>query len=210
MSYQDSKSKEAKATVDRWNLLSWTSPVVALGLFVLLFTASVGQGQSDPQARRILGSGIERGSTNLICSMSTFFSFDSSDNVGDLIKSEGRGLVNCKNDQGFATEVPVYADLEARVVQTMRNTGELSFSGNSAAFVIPRELGQLQDEYEVRPFSWNDPASQNPNVLFRGLQHDLVIEMKLSSSTQALSRIEVTRITLRFDETAPDLSLGAQ
>jgi hypothetical protein len=186
------------------NLLSWPSPVVAFGLFVLLFSASVGRGQADPQARRALGAAVERGTTDLVCSMSTFFSFDGSDNIGDILRTEGRGLVNCRNDQGFSTEIPVYADLEARVVSAMSNKGELSFSGNSSAFVIPREVGQIQDRYEVRPFSWNDPAAQNPTVLFRGLRHDLVIEMKLSSSTQALQHIEVTALRLRIDDTAPD------
>lgn len=161
---------------------------------------------TDPSARRALGSQIDRASTNLTCQLSAFFSFDGSDNIGDILKTEGRGLLNCKNDQGFSTELPVFADLDAKVVATLANSGELSFSANSSAFVIPREVNQLQDHYDVRPFSWNDPASQTPALLFRGDKHDLVIEMKMNSSTQALNRIEITGLTLRFDDSAPTLS----
>ncbi len=182
------------------------APFAALSLLALVFTASVGRGQSDPAARRALGSRVERGSTDLTCQLSSFFSFDGSDNVGATLRTEGRGLLTCKNDQGFTTELPVFADLEARVTQNIANSGELSFSANSSAFIIPREVSQLQDRYDVRPFSWNDPASSNPALLFRGDKHDLVIEMKLTSSTQALNRIEITRLNLRFDDSAPTLS----
>lgn len=184
-------------------LQQFSTSVFALGL---AFSGSIALAQSDFAARRALGSQIERASSNLTCQMSAFFSFDDSDNVGSILKTEGRGLLSCKNDQGFLTEMPVYADLDARVVQSLANSGELSFSANSSAFVIPREVSQLQDEYAVRPFSWNDPTASTPSLLFRGDKHDLVIEMKLNSSTQALSRIEITKMNLRFDDSAPTLS----
>lgn len=193
----------------RLNVLSWLSPFVAIALVAFLFTSSIGQGQaprfSDTKAKSFVDSAGSKTSHELICTISAFFSIDANEQVADTIRIEGRGLASCKNDQGFSTDVPVSAVVNARAMGNWANAGELSFSGNSSSFVIPREIGQLQDTYSIKPFASDLAEKATPTILFGGAQHDLMIEMKFSSTTQAFEKIEITSMSLHFDETAPTL-----
>ena len=180
----------------RLNVLSWTSPFFAITLIAFLFTSSIGQGQDPAKSKT---------SHELICTISAFFSIDANEQVADAIHIEGRGLASCKNDQGFSTDVPVSAIVNARAMGNWANAGELSFSGNSSSFVIPREIGQLQDTYAIKTFASDLSDKATPTILFGGAQHDLMIEMKFSSATQAFEKIEITSMSLHFDETAPTL-----
>ena len=204
------------STLKRWTILSWLSPVVAIALVGFLLTSSIGQTQTSAQAPTFTDNKVKslmggratannRSTAQMICTVSSFFSIDSNEQVNGTIHIEGRGLASCKNDQGFTTEVPVFADLEAKAVGNWANAGELSFSANSSSFIIPREIGQIQDRYTVKTFASDLADKTNPTVLFQGAQHDLVIDMKLSSATDAFQKIEMTGLTLRFDENAPTL-----
>jgi hypothetical protein len=173
--------------------------VIALAAAAFLLTASIGQGQSP----RAAANGAV--SQQLICTISAFFSVDSDEHLAGPLQIEGRGLASCKNDQGFRTDLPVSLLLQARAVGDWTNAGELSFSANSSSFVIPREIAQLQDSYRVKSFAsdFSDPSS--PTLLVEGTEHDLIMDVRLSSSTAALQRIEIAGFTLGFDETAPTL-----
>ena len=172
----------------------------AVGLTGLFFAQAIAFAPAGAEMRQPRTS-------DLVCSLSAFFSTDPADRFATHVRLDGRGLVSCRNDQGFSSEFPVVVDVEADVPEgLLKKPGEVSFSGNTAPFVVPREAGQLQDEYEIRPYGWNqkmDPTS--PEVLFRGRRHDLVIQMKLTSQTSALAGLNVTKLRLHFDETAPDL-----
>jgi len=185
----------------RWNVLSWASPFVAISLMAFLFTSSIGQGQSPSMN----DSSRAKTSHEMICTISAFFSIDSNEQIASSIRIEGRGLATCKNDQGFSTDVPVSAVVNAKAMGSWSNAGELSFSGNSASFVIPREIGQLQDTYSIKSFASDLNDKTSPTLLFEGAQHDLMIEMKLSSTTHAFEKIEITGMNLHFDEAAPTL-----
>ncbi len=174
---------------NRWSLLSWISPLIALGLVAFLITSSVGHAATTQQ----------------ICTLSSFFSFDSDTQATATIHIEGRGLATCRSDQGVVADIPVFADLEATVIAPLANSGELTFSSNSSAFVVPRELAQLQDRFTVRTYGFQSTHPDSPTMIFHGSQNDLVIQMKLTSSTQAFQKVSVKAITLRFDESAPTL-----
>jgi hypothetical protein len=148
----------------------------------------------------------------LICTMSVFFSLDP-DN-GLIAKDrktfvEGRGLLSCKNEFGFTTEVPVVADLKAKLPERRLAEGEFTFSGNTSPFVIHGELNQVKDHYHAREFSWlKEKEADDPALLLRGMRHDLVLEMKLTSNLLGLRDIHFSSMSLKFDEAAPDLASG--
>ncbi|MES2855483.1 MAG: hypothetical protein V4692_06460 [Bdellovibrionota bacterium] len=159
--------------------------------------AATSQGQSLSSERS-----NDRQPSQLVCSLSMFFSFDADDVVGNVVHIEGRGLTTCKNDQGFSTEAPVFADLDAKIDGQLI-PGETAFSANASTFVIPREIGQIADVYETRSFSWNENKAE-PVAVLRGRKHDLVLELKLNSVTSTIELLNVEGVRIRFDDTAPD------
>ncbi len=154
----------------------------------------------------------------LVCNLSLFFSVDPDDGLKakNVTHLDGRGLLSCKNGQGFATELPVLADLEAAMPNVTRapasvpleapKTTEISLSGNTTPFVISREVNQIYDVYTARQFSWekSQPAAE-PTMTFRGKRNDLVIAMKLTSKTSNLAGFDIKSLKLSFDDQAPDL-----
>ena len=199
---------------ERLSIISWASPFVAFALLAFLFTSSIGRTQdqttnlTDPRAKSFLGSaGSHRAQSTqqLICTISSFYSIDANEQISDVIRIEGRGLATCKNDQGFSTDVPVSSVITARILGNWSNAGELSFSGNSSSFVIPREIAQMQDTFDIKPFASDLNDKSSPTIFFQGQRHDLMIEMRFSSSTQALQKIEMISMSIHFDETAPTL-----
>lgn len=168
----------------------------------------------------------DRRSSQLVCTMSLFFSMDREDRFDARLVSkqnphvaelDGRGLLSCKNDQGFTTETPVLADLEADLPPLTRTPasesfaatapGEISFSANTDPFVVPREVNQIYDVYNVREFSWQKPAaSSGVSLTFRGGRNDLVIGMKMNSRTSNLTGLKIKSLRLSFDDDAPDLN----
>ena len=180
-----------------WGLVSWATPFIALVLTAILLSSSIGRGQGRDGARSPTGQ--------MVCTISSFFSFDANDGLRDILVSEGRGLANCRNDQGFATEFPVSMSFEAAVVGSIANSGELSFSANSAPFTVSREVSQLQDKFEIRTYARASVARSAPALLLRGLAHDLAIQMSLATSTDAFEKIQLRSLTVAFDENAPTL-----
>lgn len=181
----------------------WPSLLLALCLFV--FFTSIGRGQLPSTVDISERRDTERINTELICSLSAFFSVDPSTLVDRRARLDGRGLMRCSNDQGFTTEQPILIDLEAELPAEYQREGEISVSGNSSAFVVPREISQLEDSYQVRLHSWNESESNPPHVILRGLTHDLVIEMRFTSPNREDRSIKVRDLSLRFDDSAPDL-----
>ena len=167
----------------------------------------------------------DRRSSELVCTMSLFFSMDrdktvsaqlASQKISTVAELDGRGLLSCKNDQGFTTETPVLADLEADLpvlanlsdADTVTDvpSNEVSFSANTEPFVVPREVNQIYDVYTVRDFSWEKPASSGAvSLTFRGGRNDLVIGMKVNSRKSNLTGLKVKSLRLSFDDDAPDL-----
>ena len=169
-------------------------------------------------------SDVEHRTGEMVCNLSLFFSVDPEvrlDHQGGLTTLDGRGLMSCKNDQGFTTELPVMADLEADLPKIPsrgpasftpdtgtadKSPNEISFSGNSDRFVIPREVNQIYDVYDVRNFSWDRHESKTePSVLFRGSRNDLVVSLKLNSKTSNLQGLKVKSMRLSFDDKAPEI-----
>lgn len=155
------------------------------------------RGQNANESRR---------TSELVCDLSAFFSIDAADRMKPTTKLDGRGLMSCQNEQGFTSEVPILADLEVELPKDAAPEGEVSLSGKSSTFVIPRDIAQLQDTYTPHQIT-RGPASvaDDSQVLLRGRHHDLVIEMALTSQAQAAQKIHVKSMHLRFDDAAPDL-----
>jgi hypothetical protein len=177
--------------------ISWMIPAVLAAVLLSVGAARTAEGQ----ARNV---DTERKPSQLVCSLSLFLSFQSADVIGNTVHIEGRGLTSCRNDQGFTTEAPVFADVDAKLIGPAA-AGETAFSMNSSAFVIPRELNQITDIYETRDFSWSSANKETPTILFRGRQHDLVLEAKLASVTTSIRQLQIESMRIRFDESAPDL-----
>jgi hypothetical protein len=181
--------------------------LLPLGFLGMLHIAAQSGAQSDVQSIDTLGSTKE---TALICTLSAFFSTDLSPHLhskskNERLRLEGRGLISCKNDQGFSTELPVLADLEAKFPEPPALESEFSFSGNSSPFVVSGDINKVHDRYHAQSRSWLKKNPTTPALLFRGMRHDLVMEMTLTSPLPGLSRLEVTGMRLHFDDSAPDL-----
>ncbi len=165
-------------------------------------------GTSGPRERT--SSYDDRRVSSLICTMSSFFSIDPDEIVDSKATFDGRGLLSCRNDQGFTTELPVLVDVSAEFVGSQRAQGEIAVSGNSSPFVIPRDVNQLQDAYVIRSPAVTTVAATNEandaSLLLRGLRNDLVMELKLNSQASDLKALKITSLRLRFDETAPDFA----
>jgi hypothetical protein len=213
----------------------WTVILLAIGI-VSSFGASIVRGQSarqpeakllpvsKTQATEVVGAEVgsvslstrgtssyeDRRVSSLICTMSSFFSIDPDEIVDSKAIFDGRGLLSCRNDQGFTTELPVLVDVSAEFVGSQRAQGEIAVSGNSSPFVIPRDVNQLQDAYVVRTPPVATVAATNEasdaSLLLRGLRNDLVMELKLNSQASDLKSLKITSLRLRFDETAPDFA----
>jgi hypothetical protein len=146
---------------------------------------------------------VERRTQQMSCTLSIFFSVQPENRMRITSHLDGRGLLTCNSGQGFSTEVPVMADLEATLPSDFKMISEIAVSGNSTVFTIPREISQIQDVYTVRDIS--NRADSAP-VLFRGKRNDIIMELKLSSQNSHAQSIQVKSMVVRFDETAPVLS----
>ncbi|MEK7358155.1 MAG: hypothetical protein AAB250_17040 [Bdellovibrionota bacterium] len=158
----------------------------------------------------MLGASTAHTETNeskaLVCTASFFFSFDRFEVIGDTARVNGRGLLSCKNDEGFSLEEPVIGDLEVKVKGGLPE-GEIALSGNTSTFVIPREPTQLQDLYRTRDFAWTaKSAGGEQRLVFRGVTNDLVIDMRLTSNNAPNVEFEVETLRLRYDDAAPNLN----
>lgn len=157
----------------------------------------------------LLGASTARTETNgpraLVCTVSAFFSFDRDDVIGDTVLIGGRGLLQCRNDEGFTLEEGILTDLELKVRGPLPE-GEIALSGNTSAFVVPRDPGQLQDLYRSRDFGWTKREHDHTRTLvFRGVANDLVIEMTLASRASPLVDLGVESLRIHYDDSAPDL-----
>jgi hypothetical protein len=187
---------------------------LATVIVILVAGTSVGLGQGLRRAASLIQApSSERRTSQLICTMSLLFSAEPGDRHLKRASLDGRGLLSCQNDQGFATEYPVRADMETSLPPASKSGPEqLAISADSSAFVIPREVFQLQDTYSVRggivSFATDiaRPGREaKPTVLLRGQNHDLVIELGLKGRDQNLEGLKIMSLKLRFDNTAPDL-----
>lgn len=208
-------------TTNRLSLIA--TSILSLGVS---FVPQVSSAQIEYRiGKRIQNASFsEKRSSELVCTMSLFFSVDPDERLlsghtaaNASTKLDGRGLMSCKNDQGFTSELPILADLEAdlpsslRVVNTINGEDtvptEVSFSANSSPFVIQREVNQIYDVYSVRTFSWDKaPANGEAALTFRGNRNDLVIGVKIASRSSNLNGLKVKSLRLSFDDQAPDLA----
>ncbi len=181
-----------------WQCSPWLNRV-ALVLcsfaFAILAIASSNSEAQSPNTRTL----------PLVCTISGLFSFDGATVVNRSVIAEGRGLLSCRNDNGFATDYAIHGQLKMYVPEAVRDKGDIVISAESRAFVIPREIGQIQDFYHVRLSPHALTANSfEPNLLFRGSRQDLAIEMKLTLHDPIMSEFDFRGLDLRFDDTAPD------
>jgi hypothetical protein len=186
-------------------------------VFLIFATFVTSAPAQEPQARiragltQSLGGGTQERVSELVCSMSAFFTI----NPEEVFRSrahilDGRGLIVCKNDQGFTTELPVMLEADLLVPDWPTSHGDVAISLNTSPFVVPRETSQLQDVYLTKQFATfgetgGSDTHAEPQTLMRGLRHDLLIELKLTSKTSSIAGVRLTNLRLKIDDDAPDL-----
>lgn len=146
----------------------------------------------------------ERRTTPLICTLSAFFSGDAGNFVPSQMKLEGRGILSCKNDGGFSTELPVEGSIDVDARQAPKEGTEVTISGNSAPFVLTREVNQIQDTYAAREQT-SGSSQKDPSYLLSGNKTDTLIDLKISSKTSPIAMLRVKSMHLKTDESAPTL-----
>lgn len=165
---------------------------------------SPAQTQTHPQtitkaATQAADTQITRGErSQLVCTLSSFLSFDPVARIAPLKSLNGRGLLSCRNENGFKTEYPVLADLN---IDMQVPASATFYSLDSRPFVVPREIGQIQDVYKSR--SSGEKIEKEP--LLHGRANELVISLKVTSHQASEAPLHITSLRLRFDESAPDL-----
>lgn len=172
-----------------------------------------------PSETRPIAARSDRRTEEMVCTLSAFFSIDPEDKFQHQATLDGRGLVSCQSSQGFTTELPILADLDVELPRGIpTGSGEITVSANSSAFVVPREMVQLQDRYRVQedsrarkrghaqapsPRAWGNETSR-PTLLLRGKAHDLMIGLELNSPNPLMAELKIREMRLRSDEAAPD------
>ena len=193
----------------------WILPLISdvLALLAITFLSSISWGALSVSA---VTSAEAR--SQMVCSMSAFFSFTSEDALSKNQERgprilDGRGLLSCRSDQGFASEIPIQLSLTAELPTSVQKLSEIAISGNTSSFVLPQEASQMEDTYVVRD-GLRAPAAESilssgAVVLFRGEHHGVTIEMKLTSQKAmtggTISDLKVSGLRVRFDEEAPDI-----
>lgn len=199
-----------------------------IGIMALVFVStSVVRGQSSSRVAPAIVAGLEqseRRTSQLICGLSLYFSADASERVYTLnqktgvkeTRLDGRGLLRCRNDQGFTAEYAILADLDVGLPpQVSGVVPQFSLAAESSAFVVPREVPQIEDTYAAREeFSavltsrlsgGQGNLDAKTSALFRGGKHDVVLDVAFISRGQGLEGLRALSLNLRFDDSAPDL-----
>jgi hypothetical protein len=192
-------------------VLLYISDIAVLALITFLSSISWGS-----QTLSAVTQGEAR--SQMVCSLSSFFSLTSEDALSKNQERgprtlDGRGILSCHSDQGFASEIPVRLTLTAEIPPSLAKQPEIAISGNTSNFVVTQEASQMEDNYIVRD-GLRSPSSLSTTspaevILFRGERHGVTIEMKLTSqkaiSGAALSDLKVSGLKVRFDDEAPDI-----
>lgn len=186
------------------DVLTRVFEVALLGAFALLAFSSLVKGEPVRPSE-------------MICTLDAFFMLDPDDHVAAKPGLIGRGLMICKTAQGFTTETPILADITADVSFDPLSIGELSFSVTSKPFVVPRDVMQIEDAYEIRGgappansvVDVRAPASEtrHPSGAFflRGKRHGLAMRIDVNARLPALNDIHLKSFKVEFDESAPDI-----
>lgn len=148
-----------------------------------------------------------RETSSLTCQMTAFMTADREAAPDKPLKFVGRGLLTCRNERGFTSELPVHIDLVADTDNSAVPAGEIALSGTSLPFVVPREVTQLQDSYQ--PQISNSGDDNSLKTLLRGRRHDLLIEINFSSHLTPIKGLSIISMELRLNEKTPRLSLEA-
>jgi len=188
---------------------------LALGAFEASATASPAKhALAGIKAKKVYFS-PERGSalgrlsadTHWTCKLSLFFSMERNERAALVPEAEGRGLVSCKNIEGFQTDYPLLAEmkiqrtpeLQATLAQASEN--EFTISMNSSSFSITRELTDIQDKYEPKTIS----SSTQNDLLLLGEHTQVAINLSIASRNRPLRELVVKSLNLHFDNEAPEI-----
>ncbi len=145
--------------------------------------------------------------THWTCNLSLFFSMEQNEQAALQPEAEGRGLLNCKNREGFQTDYPVIAEmkveqtaeLQAVLHQAVQN--ELTISMVSGQFSITREIMDVQDSYISKKLTSN---VQN-DLLMLGEHSQVAFNLAVTSRNRPISSIGVKSMKLHFDNEAPEI-----
>jgi len=146
-------------------------------------------------------------SRNWMCTLSLFFSMDHNEQVSLNPEMDGRGLVSCRNNEGFQTDYPVLADMKLEQTPDLQRTvtkdltNEFTVSVNSGSFVITREIADLQDQFEPKSIS----SSSSPGLLMMGQHNEVAFNINMTSRNRPIRELKIKSMNLHFDNSAPDI-----
>ena len=145
--------------------------------------------------------------THWTCRLSLFFSMERNEQAALAPEAEGRGLMSCKNIEGFQTDYPLLAEmkiqrtpeLQATLAQSAEN--EFTISMNSSPFSITREMTDIQDKYDPKTIS----SSAQNDLLILGEHTQVAINLSITSRNRPLRELVVKSLNLHFDNEAPEI-----
>lgn len=210
-------AKEALATSDKRSRF-----LFVFIAFVMAFVGSAGSALASRSKHSPAGIGAkkvyfskDRGSalgrlsadTHWTCRLSLFFSIERNEQAALAPEAEGRGLVSCKNIEGFQTDYPLLAEmkiqrtpeLHAMLADSAEN--EFTISMNSSPFSITREMTDIQDKYDPKLIN----SSSKNELLILGEHNQVAINLTITSRNRPLRELVVKSLHLHFDNEAPEI-----
>lgn len=113
----------------------------------------------------------------------------------------GRGIANCKNEQGFQFNLP------ARLAISLNADKELplqSLRASMEPISVDRDVNMIFDNYAPHVELRNTPASgsySSPEraIVVKGLKNDVLMQINLNIPAEFTSKVNIASVDLKFD-----------
>jgi hypothetical protein len=119
----------------------------------------------------------------------------------------GRGVANCKNQQGFQFNLPAILAIS---IDSADPIPLHEIRATLPPISVDRDVNRIFDHYtphvvlENTPTTSPNPASER-SVVVKGDRNEVLLQINLNIPSEFTSRIKVSRADLRFDNEAPSL-----
>ncbi len=117
---------------------------------------------------------------------------------------EGRGLIVCRNQQGFSTELAVTAKMKMKNDPTIKiPTDESYLALSSQNFAVPRDLNHVFDHYQPRIIRPDVPPGKEGEVV-QGRNYGNLIQLGFTGPRAMIKQAANAELQLSYDSSAPN------
>ena len=123
------------------------------------------------------------------------------------LKLSGRGVANCRNEKGFQFNLPAVL---AIALNSSQDFPAQSLRATLEPISVDSDVNKIFDRYTPHILLGNTP-SVSPNVstartvVVKGQKNDVLMQINLNVPPLFTSKLNITKVDLRFDNDAPDV-----